>query len=172
MQPERLPSERKNHPLAHRYAFPLVNTLQFVFLVGGFGTSPYLKARLASVLYQLQPGCEIITPRHAYADNPSPHLPHAVRLTQSNSEQAVVLGCLYTHLQRLRKEEDPVSQRLCRASLGVVALKAFNPATHAPEERYVHPVTGQELALNQIMWLCKKVCTLLRRISPGTCVNG
>jgi len=54
---------------------------QYVFLVGGFGTSPYLRERLAAELHPLRNDCTIITPRHAYVQTSPLSASFSSRLT-------------------------------------------------------------------------------------------
>jgi hypothetical protein len=96
-------------------------------------------------------------------------IPSTAKLTSTadvRSQQSVVLGCLFTQLQRLRRDEDPVKVRLCRAHFGVLCSMPYNPAVHMPSERYTEPFTGQELARDQILWLIYKVRTLLMITDP------
>ncbi|KAA8899502.1 hypothetical protein FN846DRAFT_909576 [Sphaerosporella brunnea] len=110
--------------------------INYVFLVGGFGSSLYLGECLQRSLRNIDPNILVIKPPDA--------------------QQSVVLGCLFTQLQRLRRDDDPVKVRLCRAHFGVVCSMPFNPTKHSEHEKYIEPVTGQVLARGQIMWLIHK----------------
>ena len=163
MRSKGIPSQRK---CFHVWNGQGLNSIQYIFLVGGFGTSPYLKTRLEQHLRQIDSNIQIIKPPDACVSLIFfPFFFFFVRggFKKSNglgikfSQQSVVLGSLYTQLQRLRKEEDPISVRLCRAHFGILAAVPFDPTKHHPGEAYTHPVTKIPLAKDQIIWLIKKV---------------
>lgn len=114
--------------------------INFVFLVGGFGTSPYLKQRLEETIQTIRLGA--VAP--------------IIVIRPSDAQQSVVLGCLATQLQRIRLEEDPVKIRLARAHYGLLSMRRFDWNIHGEHERYVHPITGEELARDQITWFIAK----------------
>lgn len=111
--------------------------INYIFLVGGFGNSPYLKQRLELAVKQVRPSIEIIKP--------------------ADAQQSVVLGALHTQLQRTKQEQNPVISTLARAHYGVLVMRPFNPLEHYPQERYIDPLTGEEFARHQIMWYIQKV---------------
>lgn len=53
-------------------------------------------------------------------------------------------------------EEDPVKVRLARAHYGLLSMRRFDRNIHTEAERYVHPVTGEVLARDQITWFIAK----------------
>ncbi|KAI5782093.1 hypothetical protein DFH27DRAFT_637650 [Peziza echinospora] len=109
--------------------------VSYLFLVGGFGTSPYLRTKLDETLVQLGTGAMIICPRQA--------------------EQSVVLGALSYQRQLLLSHHDPISLRRSRAHLGLLISKPFHPALHRPDEMVVNRVTGEVLAKNQVLWILR-----------------
>lgn len=74
-----------------------------------------------------------------------------------NRQQAVVLGAILNQMQTLKNQEDPVRARLCRAHYGLVTMQPFKDNTHFPYEKYVHPLTGEAFARDQIAWFIHKV---------------
>jgi len=113
--------------------------IKSIFLVGGLGSSEYLRNRMREYVTRLPGNVEVIKPRDA--------------------EFAVIRGAITTHQKNLlQTDEDPVTVRICPASYGLRVNQVWNHSKHDPniDASHIHALTGKKMAENQIFWLIKK----------------
>ena len=116
-----------------------------ILLVGGFGESEYLYQRVHD--WALKYDIHVIQPRDA--------------------STAIVRGAVLKGLEPKAGPSKTEVFRRARRSYGVPTSKQFIPGIHNPEDMFVDPDSGQQLARNQVSWFIKKVGHVL----PGTALH-
>lgn len=119
-------------------------SVNYLVLSGGLGSSAYLRQKLAS----------------RYERGGSGHA-NAERLeikTAKNPQLAVVHGLV---IDRVQTQKDPdilvFPKRRCRTSYGIVVREVYDPSRHIGEDVIRDPRDGQQWAERQIHWFIKQV---------------
>ena len=122
-------------------------SVNYLVLSGGLGSSPYLRQRLEA----------------RYERGGAGHV-NAERLeikTASKPQLAVVHGLV---IDRVQTQKDPdiliFPKRRCRTSYGIVVRELYDPTRHIGEDVVKDPRDGQQWAERQIHWFIKQVRTL------------
>ncbi len=110
-----------------------------VFLVGGFGQSPYLYARLQAEVRKISSAIDIRRP------------------PQDRAWEAICRGALLKASILNRHDGDFVMRanivsRVVRTSYGIAMIEPFNPDIHDPQDRQFIAALGEECAVNQMHW--------------------
>ena len=111
-----------------------------ILLVGGFGESEYLYQRVHE--WALKYDIQVIQPRDA--------------------STAIVRGAVLKGLEPKTGPSKTEVSRRARRSYGVPTSKQFIPGVHSPEDLFVDPESGQQLARNQVSWFIRKVSKTLQ----------
>lgn len=107
--------------------------LRNVFLIGGFGESPFLQAELQTALSYRK--VELRRP--------------------DTSWTAVVRGAVIHGIEKVNRP-NVVFMKTCPQSYGIVLNETFRGSKFRSEDRYTDPITGDVQAHGQITWLIKK----------------
>ncbi|RPA72011.1 hypothetical protein BJ508DRAFT_335471 [Ascobolus immersus RN42] len=115
---------------------PLV---KYIYLVGGLGTSRYLKQAIQERISEIYPDIRVISPHSA-------HL-------------AVLDGAARVLRQRLNVSiPDPIRTKLLQSSYGILVCVDFNPDIHDKKSPKVFKdaISGKRLVRDQISWFIKR----------------
>ncbi|KAH6702000.1 hypothetical protein BKA61DRAFT_561267 [Leptodontidium sp. MPI-SDFR-AT-0119] len=110
-----------------------------VFLVGGFGQSPYLYTRLQQEVRKISPGIEVRRP------------------PQDRAWEAICRGALLKAAILNRHDGDFVMRahivsRVVRTSYGIAMIEPFNSTIHSEQDKQFIAALGEECAVNQMHW--------------------
>ncbi|KAK0100415.1 hypothetical protein ONS95_008363 [Cadophora gregata] len=110
-----------------------------VFLVGGFGQSPYLYSRLQQEVRQISSATEVRRP------------------SQDRAWGAIVRGALLKASILNRHDGDylmraDIISRKVRTSYGIAIIEPFDPDIHSQDDRQYVAALGKECAVNQMHW--------------------
>jgi hypothetical protein len=113
------------------------STVKYVFLVGGFGKSPYMYDQVRK--FAKDRGITTIQPTQAWS--------------------AVVRGAVARGLES--QTADLIYLRKCRRHYGTPASEPFSAFKHQEEDMYVDEHDGEKYAKGQMSWLITKGCALV-----------
>lgn len=118
-------------------------SVNYLVLSGGLGSSPYLRQKLKSRYERGGSG-------HANAER--------IEIKTAQKPQlAVVHGLVIDRVQTRRDPDGLVfPKRRCRTSYGIVVREVYDPARHIGEDVVRDPRDGQQWAERQIHWFIKQ----------------
>ena len=118
-------------------------SISYLVLSGGFGSSPYLKQRM----------------RKRYELGAGTNLPNAqdIKILLAREPQLVVVhGIVIDRCQELRQGTGVYKERCCRSSYGIVIRQPYDPIAHQGEDVVVDPRDNKKWAERQIHWFLRQ----------------
>ncbi|KAK5047574.1 hypothetical protein LTR84_006671 [Exophiala bonariae] len=130
---EQLQTLQHNHP---------TETINYLVLSGGLGSSPYLYQRLKS--------------HFELGAHGSVNTQNLTILKADKPQLAVVRGLVMDRVQEIISDRNVYVERCCRSSYGVVARHPYNPMFHQGEPVSEDPRDKRRWAEQQIDWFIKQ----------------
>ncbi|KAH0173608.1 hypothetical protein KCU67_g1193, partial [Aureobasidium melanogenum] len=118
-------------------------TINYLILSGGLGSSPYVKQRM----------------RKRYEQNADMNLQNArdIKILTAPEPQLVVThGLVMDRVQKLKGSSGIYPEKCCRNSYGLVVRLPYDPTQHIGEDVSIDPRDGKKWAEKQVHWFIRQ----------------